>query len=117
MVSVRGKVRMVLGDVGSPRSRIRTALATMLASLGTALAADAEVQGRINTLIEGAANQIIARRSAIGGFIADVIKQWDAPHPFRSLQLVIGSDLAIHPDERDHRRRGGRRGDLPDRFG
>ena len=86
---------MILGDVQSPQSRTRAALATMLASLGAALAADSEVQGRIDGLIERLANQAIARRSEIGGFVADVIKQWDARTLSDRFELVIGSDLLL----------------------
>ena len=38
-------------------------------------------------------SQAIARRSEIGGFIADVIKQWDAQTLSDRFELVIGSDL------------------------
>jgi uncharacterized membrane-anchored protein YjiN (DUF445 family) len=76
MASIRSEIsRTVLGDIEAPKSRIRAALATMLASLGSALASDSEVQARVDGLIERLANQAIARRSEIGGFIADVIKQ------------------------------------------
>jgi uncharacterized membrane-anchored protein YjiN (DUF445 family) len=94
MASIRSEIsRMILGDVQSPQSRTRAALATMLASLGAALAADSEVQGRIDGLVERLADQAIARRSEIGGFIADVIKQWDARTLSDRFELVIGSDL------------------------
>ena len=94
MVSIRSEIsRTVLGDVEAPKSRIRAALATMLASLGSALASDSEVQARVDGLIERLANQAIARRSEIGGFIADVIKQWDAQTLSDRFELVIGSDL------------------------
>jgi uncharacterized membrane-anchored protein YjiN (DUF445 family) len=94
MASIRSEFSgMILGYVRSPQSRLRAALATTLASLGAALAADTEVQGRIDGLIEGVAGQAIARRSAIGGFIADVIKQWDAQTLSDRFELVIGSDL------------------------
>jgi uncharacterized membrane-anchored protein YjiN (DUF445 family) len=51
------------------------------------------VQGRVDGLIETLAGQLIARRSEIGGFIADVIKQWDAQTLSDRFELVIGSDL------------------------
>ena len=94
MTSMRREIsRMILSDAQAPQSRIRAALATMLASLGAALAADREVQGRIDGLVERLADQAIARRSEIGGFIADVIKQWDARTLSDRFELVIGSDL------------------------
>ena len=94
MTSMRSEIsRMILSDAQAPQSRIRAALATMLASLGAALAADSEVQGRIDGLVERLADQAIARRSEIGGFIADVIKQWDARTLSDRFELVIGSDL------------------------
>jgi uncharacterized membrane-anchored protein YjiN (DUF445 family) len=94
LASVRTEIsRMIFSDVRAPQSRIRAALATMLASLGAALAADTEVQGRIDGLIERLADQAIARRSEIGGFIADVIKRWDARTLSDRFELVIGSDL------------------------
>ena len=65
----------------------------MLASFGKALAADSAVQERVDGLIERLADQVIARRSEIGGFIADVIKQWDARTLSDRFELVIGSDL------------------------
>jgi len=85
--------RKVLADVGTGDSRIRSTLATMLASFGKALAADSAVQERVDGLIERLADQVIARRSEIGGFIADVIKQWDARTLSDRFELVIGSDL------------------------
>ena len=84
---------LVLTDAQSPNSRMRRALATMLVSLGTALSADSEVQRRVDDLIERIADQLIARRSEIGQFIADVIKQWDAQTLSDRFELVIGSDL------------------------
>jgi uncharacterized membrane-anchored protein YjiN (DUF445 family) len=94
MTSIRGEIsRMVLADVRKPDSKIRATLATMLVSLGNALAADTEVQRRVDGLIERLADQVIARRSEIGGFIADVIKQWDARTLSDRFELVIGSDL------------------------
>jgi uncharacterized membrane-anchored protein YjiN (DUF445 family) len=94
MGSIRSEIsRMVLSDVDAPDSRIRKALATMLGSLGTALASDTEVQARIDGMIERLANQAIARRSDIGRFIADVIKHWDARTLSDRFELVIGSDL------------------------
>jgi uncharacterized membrane-anchored protein YjiN (DUF445 family) len=94
MASIRSEIsEMILTDVQAPGSRIRAALASMLASLGTAVASDSEVQARIDGLIERLASQVIARRSEIGGFIADVIKQWDARTLSDRFELVIGSDL------------------------
>jgi uncharacterized membrane-anchored protein YjiN (DUF445 family) len=94
MASIRSEIsRLVLHDAALPDSRIRAALATMLTSLGGALAADPEVQASVDGLIERLAEQGIAHRSEIGAFIEDVIRQWDARTISDRFELVIGRDL------------------------
>jgi uncharacterized membrane-anchored protein YjiN (DUF445 family) len=85
--------RAVRNDLRAQDSKIRVALRTVIISVARALAEDPETQRRINDMVERAASEVIARRSAIGGFIAEVIKQWDARTLSDRFELVIGSDL------------------------
>jgi uncharacterized membrane-anchored protein YjiN (DUF445 family) len=51
------------------------------------------MQARLADLLDSAAIQLIARRSEIGGFIAEVIAAWDARTLSDRVELMIGSDL------------------------
>jgi uncharacterized membrane-anchored protein YjiN (DUF445 family) len=83
----------LLADLAAPESRIRAALEASIASIGRALEQDAAMQARLADLLDSAAIQLIARRSEIGGFIAEVIAAWDARTVSDRVELMIGSDL------------------------
>jgi uncharacterized membrane-anchored protein YjiN (DUF445 family) len=94
MMAIRRELSgLILADMHATDSKIRAALQTAVISVGKALAGDSEAQRRVNDLIERLVIQVIARRSDIGSFIAEVIKQWDARTLSDRFELVIGTDL------------------------
>ena len=82
-----------LDDLAAPRSRTREAIHTALLSLGQTLAADAQMQARLDATIEHAALAVVPWRGQIGALIAEVVRGWDARTVTRRLELAIGSDL------------------------
>ncbi|HEV2362886.1 MAG TPA: DUF445 domain-containing protein [Caulobacteraceae bacterium] len=83
----------VLEDIADPASRTRALLERALVSIGAALAADEEMQARLDEAIERAARRALSWRGEIAGFIAEVIRSWDAATLASRLEVVIGSDL------------------------
>jgi uncharacterized membrane-anchored protein YjiN (DUF445 family) len=85
--------RVFLDDLAAPLSRTREAARTALVTLGRTLAADREMQRRLDAMIEDAALAVAPWRGQIGALIAEVVQGWDAHTMTRRLELAIGSDL------------------------
>ncbi|MGH1570942.1 DUF445 domain-containing protein [Methylobacterium sp. P31] len=80
-------------DAVDPSSGTRAALEKTIHSVGTALAADENMQAKIDFSLEKATGQVINYRGEIARFMAEVIEGWDAQTLTERLELVIGSDL------------------------
>ena len=86
--------RLLLDDVRGSDSRLRRGLVDGLRALGHALAQDAQMQARLDRRIElFAAGAVVPFRAEIGGFIAEVVRSWDAKTVAERLELEVGRDL------------------------
>jgi uncharacterized membrane-anchored protein YjiN (DUF445 family) len=82
-----------LHELARPSSRVRPALEKPISLVAQALATDAVMQQHIDEITEYLAESIIAWRSEIGSFVAEVVRNWDARTLSDRLELVVGSDL------------------------
>jgi len=82
-----------LDDLAQPSPRVRLALEKPVSLVAQALATDAVMQRHINEVSEYLAESIIAWRSEIGSFVAEVVRNWDTRTLSDRLELVVGSDL------------------------
>ena len=82
-----------LDELARPSSRVRPALEKPISLVAQALATDAVMQQHIDEITEYLAESIIAWRSEIGSFVAEVVRNWDARTLSDRLELVVGSDL------------------------
>ena len=87
--------RIILRDAAAGRdSLLLKALAGGLQSLGQALAADREMQARVDRGIEDAAKSwVLPWRHEIGHFIAEVVKSWDGRTVADRVETAVGRDL------------------------
>jgi uncharacterized membrane-anchored protein YjiN (DUF445 family) len=86
--------RLLLDDVRSPESRLRQGLVDGLRAFGHALGQDREMQTRLDRRLElFAAGALVPFRAEIGGFIAEVVRGWDARTVAERLELEVGRDL------------------------
>jgi uncharacterized membrane-anchored protein YjiN (DUF445 family) len=80
-------------DLEQPESRLSGALEKLISLVAQTLAADAAMQQHIDQAAERLALALIGWRSEIGGFIAEVVRNWDSRTLVERLELVVGSDL------------------------
>jgi uncharacterized membrane-anchored protein YjiN (DUF445 family) len=84
----------VIADLSNPDSQIRARTAAAFRRLGETLADEPNVQKKLNawwlTAIERA---LPSARPAIGRWIADIVKSWDAQEIASKLETEIGTDL------------------------
>lgn len=86
--------RLLLDDVQSPDSRLRGGMVDGLRALGHALGQDREMQARLDRRLElFVAGALTPFRAEIGGFIAEVVRSWDAKTVAERLELEVGRDL------------------------
>ena len=84
----------ILADVASDRSRLSKALSSLLNALGSGLAKDEAMQGKLNQWLQGALETLmLAHRHQISLLITDVVKSWDAREVSAKIELEIGRDL------------------------
>lgn len=82
-----------LDDLAQPSSRLRRGLEKPISIVAEALATDAVMQRHIDEVMEHLADSVIAWRSEIGSFFAEVVRNWDTATLSDRLELVVGSDL------------------------
>jgi uncharacterized membrane-anchored protein YjiN (DUF445 family) len=82
-----------LDDLARPSSRLRLALEKPISIVGEALGTDAAMQRHIDEVVEHFTDSVIAWRSEIGSFFAEVVRNWDTSTLSDRLELVVGSDL------------------------
>ena len=86
--------RLLLDDAQSADSRMRQALVDGLRALGHALAEDRGMQERLDRRLELFASGVLAPfRAELGGFVAEVVRSWDARTVADRLELEVGRDL------------------------
>ena len=86
--------RLVLADLTAPESTTREAIAGGLQSLGRALGEDRRIQNRVNRSVERfVMKAVVPWRVEIGGFIAEVVRGWDARTVSDRMELAVGRDL------------------------
>jgi uncharacterized membrane-anchored protein YjiN (DUF445 family) len=82
-----------LDDLARPSSRLRLALEKPISIVAEALGTDAAMQRHIDEVVEHLADSVIAWRTEIGSFFAEVVRNWDTGTLSDRLELVVGSDL------------------------
>ena len=86
--------RRVEGDLAAEESLTVATLAQGLGSLGRALLADPAMLERVERRLEIAARELVQPwRHEIGGFVAEVVKGWDARTITERFELAVGRDL------------------------
>lgn len=86
--------RLALEDMAEKRSSIRDAIARALQAFGGRLARDEGLRSRLERrLIWFARSLVLPWRHNIGGFIADVMRGWEARTVAERLQQAVGRDL------------------------
>ncbi|HEV7445604.1 MAG TPA: DUF445 domain-containing protein [Steroidobacteraceae bacterium] len=89
----RDMSQAVLDDLTQPDSRTHAALVQTVTLIGGALATDPALQRYVDSAMEHLAARLIVWRGEIGGFIAEVVRNWDARSLSERLEFVVGSDL------------------------
>jgi uncharacterized membrane-anchored protein YjiN (DUF445 family) len=86
--------RSVIADLADERSRIRSWVSEGFQRLGAAIAEDRGVQRKLNAWqVAMAERSLPLSRPAIGRWIADIVKSWDAEQITGKLETEIGTDL------------------------
>jgi uncharacterized membrane-anchored protein YjiN (DUF445 family) len=85
---------MLLDAAADPSSELRLRVRDGLMSLGTRLAADADLRGRIDGWVADAAGYVVRHyRHEITTLITDTVAKWDAEETSRKIELQVGRDL------------------------
>ena len=86
--------REMVADLAVPQSQIRARVAAAFERLGATLADEPQVQQKLNAWWIAAIDNALPRvRPAIGRWIADIVKSWDADEITRKVEIEIGTDL------------------------
>lgn len=85
--------QMTLDDLAQPSSRLRRGLEKPISIVAEALATDTVMQRHIDEVMEHLSDSVIAWRTEIGSFFAEVVRNWDTATLSDRLELVVGSDL------------------------
>jgi uncharacterized membrane-anchored protein YjiN (DUF445 family) len=85
---------MIVSAAEDERSELRLRVRASLLSLGSRMAADAKVQGKVDNWVEGAAVYVVTTyRREITSLITDTVAGWDAEHTTKKIEAHIGRDL------------------------
>ncbi|WP_153533683.1 DUF445 domain-containing protein [Streptomyces sp. RB17] len=85
---------MVVAAAEDERSELRLRVRAALLSLGTRMATESKVQGKVDSWVEGAAVHVVTTyRREITSLITDTVAGWDAEHTTRKIEAHIGRDL------------------------
>jgi uncharacterized membrane-anchored protein YjiN (DUF445 family) len=94
LASVGNKIcDAAVNDLEHPQSRLSAALEKLISHVGQTLATDEIMQQHVDHAAQRLAHALIGWRSEIGGFIAEVVRNWDTRTLVERLELVVGSDL------------------------
>ncbi|MFE4538044.1 DUF445 domain-containing protein [Streptomyces scopuliridis] len=85
---------MVMSAAEDDRSELRLRARASLLSLGSRLATDTRLQGKLDGWIEDAAAYVVSTyRGEITSLISDTVASWDAADTSRKIEAHIGRDL------------------------
>ncbi|WP_407071050.1 DUF445 domain-containing protein [Streptomyces cellulosae] len=85
---------MIVSAAEDERSELRLRVRASLLSLGSRMAVDEKVQGKVDGWVEGAAVYVVTTyRREITSLITDTVAGWDAEHTTRKIEAHIGRDL------------------------
>ncbi|MFE2494885.1 DUF445 domain-containing protein [Streptomyces scopuliridis] len=85
---------MIMSAAEDDRSELRLRARASLLSLGSRLATDARLQGKLDGWIEDAAAYVVSTyRGEITSLISDTVASWDAADTSRKIEAHIGRDL------------------------
>jgi uncharacterized membrane-anchored protein YjiN (DUF445 family) len=86
--------RLLIEGLDDPASPLRQRLAATLVEFGTRLAADADLQAKVDTWLEDAAAYLVTTyRAELATVISDTVNRWDAAETARKVELQVGRDL------------------------
>jgi uncharacterized membrane-anchored protein YjiN (DUF445 family) len=86
--------RMLLDAAEDPSSQLRIRVRDGLASLGTRVAGEDPLRGKVDGWIENAAGYVVRNYSSeITTLISDTVARWDAQETSRKIELQVGRDL------------------------
>ncbi|MFH8463932.1 DUF445 domain-containing protein [Streptomyces sp. NPDC017991] len=86
--------QMIVSAAEDERSELRLRVRASLLSLGTRMATDARLQGKVDGWVEGAAVYVVTTyRDEITSLITETVAGWDAEHTSRKIEAHIGRDL------------------------
>ncbi|MFC9286478.1 DUF445 domain-containing protein [Streptomyces sp. NPDC057052] len=85
---------MIVSAAEDERSELRLRVRAALLSLGTRMATEQKVQGKVDGWVESAAVHVVSTyRKEITLLITDTVAGWDAEHTTRKIEANIGRDL------------------------
>ncbi|CAL9467655.1 DUF445 domain-containing protein [Streptomyces sp. enrichment culture] len=85
---------MIVSAAEDERSELRLRVRASLLSLGSRMASDAKVQGKVDRWVESAAVYVVTTyRKEITSLITDTVASWDAEHTTKKIEANIGRDL------------------------
>ena len=86
--------KSILTAAGDPRSELRHRVTVTLQRVGERLAADAELQAKVDDWVERAAVYVVENyRSEVSEIIATTVERWDGADTSRRIELQVGRDL------------------------
>jgi uncharacterized membrane-anchored protein YjiN (DUF445 family) len=86
--------RSVVGAAGDPDSELRRRLTGAIANLGRRLAADPELQAKVDGWVERLVIYLVENyRHEVGDLISSTVARWDAAEASRRIELQVGRDL------------------------
>lgn len=81
-------------QAGDPSSQLRTRIAAEVAVIGRAIAADPQMQGKIDRWVESAVMYLLdEHRHQAGDLIATTVARWDPQDASTRVELAVGRDL------------------------
>jgi uncharacterized membrane-anchored protein YjiN (DUF445 family) len=85
---------MIVSAAEDERSELRLRVRASLLSLGTRMATDPRIQGKVDRWVEDAAVYVVTTyRTEVTSLITDTVAGWDAEHTTRKIEAHIGRDL------------------------
>ncbi|MFI1754241.1 DUF445 domain-containing protein [Streptomyces sp. NPDC020571] len=85
---------MIVSAAEDERSELRLRVRASLLSLGSRMASDPKVQGKVDRWVESAAVYVVTTyRKEITSLITDTVAGWDAEHTTKKIEANIGRDL------------------------
>ncbi|MFF9058506.1 DUF445 domain-containing protein [Streptomyces sp. NPDC014882] len=85
---------MIVSAAEDERSELRLRVRAALLSLGSRMATEQKVQGKVDGWVESAAVHVVSTyRKEITLLITDTVAGWDAEHTTRKIEAHIGRDL------------------------